>query len=247
MLVMRRDSSVRDWESLLAAARADGPPLRIGYKAPVAVAKLVFQGALEAEGIPWGYDASEGNRVVLVNFGSEKSPLPMLERGAIDGFVMNQPGVAVAVHKGLGRVVCELRDLPPSGRWVDHPCCCIAASQETIRQHGPALKAFLKVILLSTDWIHRDEEAAIRCASQWTKYDIAVERMSVPTVRYVAEPTETWLTGMRTWWRMAQEIDLFNGRYADATCEEFMADLCALDLSREAARELRSAGLLGAR
>ncbi len=245
MLVMQTDSPVGDWREFVAAAKADGPPLRIGYKAPVAVAKLIFERALAAEGIPYGYDAADpGVGVVLVNFGSEKSPIPLMESGAIDGFVINQPGVAVAVHKGLGKTVAELRDLPPAGKWINHPCCCVAATGEALAAHPEAIKAFLKVIMLSTQLIRDEPALAIDSASQWTKYDRAVEADSIPTIAYVAEPTDRWVAGMETWAEMVREVGLFTGKYADASPKEFVEDVCRLDLCRQAAVELREAGLL---
>jgi len=245
MLVMQKESPVTDWPSFVAAARATGRPLKIGYKAPVAVAKLVFERALVAEGIAYGYDASDTQtRVVLVNFGSEKSPIPLMETRAIDGFVMNQPGVAVAVDKGLGKVVAQLRDLPPKGKWVDHPCCCVSATEATLAEHPEAVKALLKVLILSSELINADQDLAIDCASRWTKYSKDVERASVPTIRYVNEPTASWLAGMKTWAEMTREIKLFKGRYAEATPDEFVSDMLSLDLCRQAADELRQKGLL---
>ena len=180
MLVMQKDSPVTDWASFVVAANAGGKPLRIGYKAPVAVAKLVFERALAEEGVPYGYDAADVTTgVLLVNFGSENSPIPLMESGAIDGFVMNQPGVAVSVRKGLGKVVAELRDLPPEGKWRDHPCCCVSATEDTLEKRPDAIKAFLKVIVLATQLIDDDPELAIQCASRWTKYDEETERAVV--------------------------------------------------------------------
>jgi len=245
MLVMREDSPVADWAGFVAAARSADKPLRIGYKAPVAVAKLVFEGALKAERIPYALDASDPDtRVVLVNFGSEKSPLPMMEIRAIDGFVMNQPGVAVAVDKGLGKVVAELRDLPPRGKWVNHPCCCVAATTDTLAKHAGPVKALLKVLLLSTQLIQQDQALAISCASRWTKYGLAVEKASIPTIGYVAEPTDTWMAGMATWAERVREVKLFTGKYADASPQQFVDDVCDLALCRAAAAELRAAGKL---
>jgi len=245
MLVLQKDSPVEDWSSFVSAARAAGRPLKIGYKAPVAVAKMIFERALKAEGIPYAYDpADRGARVILVNFGSEKSPLPLMESRAIDGFVMNQPGVAVGVHKGVGKVVAQLRDLPPAGKWVNHPCCCVCAPAEVLEAHAEKVRAFLKVILLSTQLINHDQELAIDCASRWTKYDRQVEQASIPTIAYVAEPTESWVAGMKTWAEMVQDVQLFKGRYADVPAEDFVADVCSLDLCRLAARDLRAKGLL---
>jgi len=245
MLVMQKDSPITDWPAFVKAAKEGEKPLRIGYKAPVAVAKLVFERALVAEGISYGYDRTEGDTgVILVNFGSEKSPIPLMESKAIDGFVMNQPGVAVAEHKGLGKMIAELRDLPPEGKWVNHPCCCVCATDDTIKAHPAALKGLLKVILLATQLINTEQDLAVDCASRWTKHEKAVEQASVPTNTYIAEPSESWVTAMKTWAEMVKDVKLFTGKYADVTPDAFADDALDLTLVREAARDLRKKGLL---
>ncbi len=245
MLVMKKDSPVEDWNSFVAAARSGSKPLKIGYKAPVAVAKLVFVGALKAENLPFSYDASDRKaRIILINMMSEKSPLPLLASGSIDGFVMNQPAVAVAVHKKLGKVVAELRDLPPKGKWVNHPCCCVSATTETLEKHPEIVKAFLKIIHLSTGVINRDQALAIDCASRWTKNPREVEADSIPTIHYITDPTDSWLGGMKTWVGLMQEVGAFKGRYSRISADEFVEDVCDLKLCRQAAEEIRGKGLL---
>jgi len=204
---------------------------------------MIFEVALHAEDVRSGPDASDGvTRVILINLGSEKSPLPMLESGSIDGFVMNQPAPAVAVHKGLGKVVADLRDLPPRGKWVDHPCCCVAAEEGVIRAHGESLRALLQVLMLGAELVRRDQALAVDCAARWTKMPVEVERTSIPTVGYVSEPTETWLAGMRVWAEMVQQIGFFKGAYANKPPDRIVADVCSLELCRSAAAELRAKG-----
>ncbi len=244
--VLRRQSPIADWPSFVAAARSGGKPLRIGYKEPMAVAKMIFACALEAEGIAFGSDDRPENGVMLVNLGSEKAPLPLLESGVLDGLVMNQPATAVTVHKGLAKVVAELRDLPPEGKWANHPCCCVAASESAIETHRGPIKALLKLILLSTQLINDDRALAVDCACRWTKNPRDVESRSVPTVTYLAEPTAGWKSGMETWLEMVKPMGFFTGRYADISPGDFVEDVCRLDLCREAMQELRERGLLRA-
>ena len=134
--------------------------------------------------------------------------------------------------------------LPPKGKWVDHPCCCIAATAETLTKHPGPVKALLKVILLSTQLIRQVQRLAIADAARWTKYSEAVERSSIPTIAYVAEPTDRWLAGMETWAEMVANVKLFQGKYAAMAPKEFVADVCDLALCRAAADELRKKGAL---
>ena len=243
-LVMRRGSGVTNWPSFVAAAKGDGRPLKIGYKEPMAVAKLILVCALEAEGVPYAYESRPDAGVELVNFGSEKSPLPLLESGALDGFVMNQPGTAMAVHKGLGQVAAELRDLPPEGRWMRHPCCCVAATEAALREQPEAVKALLKLLHLSTARIRANPAWAVDAAVRWTRNPPEVEAQSVPTSDYGSEADDAWLRGLRTWHETVQAVSFLDGRYAGLSADEFVRAVTALELGRAAADELRADGRL---
>jgi len=245
MLVMRKGSSLTNWAGFVAAAKGPGKPIQIGYKAALAVAKVVFEGALKAEGISYGYDATKGEvRVILVNFASEASPVPLLESGALDGFVMNQPAAAWAAHEGAGRVVADLSELPPEGQWRSQPCCGVVARENMVAARPQAIEAFLQVLLLSAQLIRDDPALAIGCASRWTKNELAVEQASVPTVQYVAEPTAEWLAGFGRWAQMMHDLKFFTGRFAPLSVEEVMRQLSDFELCQRAAAELRAAGFL---
>jgi NitT/TauT family transport system substrate-binding protein len=219
--------------------------VKIGYKAPVAVAKLVFVGALEAANIPYSLDEGElEHGVVLVNMMSEQSPLPLLASGSIDGFVMNQPAVAVAVHAGQAKVIADLRDLPPDGRWVDHPCCCVATTATVIEERPDVIEALVRLIVLSTQLIHEDPQLAIDVASRWTKNDRQVEAASIPTIHYLAEPTDRWRAGMVNWAELMQDVGAFEDRYAEMSPEQVVDDLLALQFAERVIAELRAEGVL---
>ncbi|MFW5857778.1 MAG: ABC transporter substrate-binding protein, partial [Planctomycetota bacterium] len=97
MLMVRPDLPVDSWESFLADVRDADAPVRIGYKAPRAVAYLIFMAALDASGITYGPKAvrEDGTRaqVVLVNLNKGANMVPSLEGKVVDGIVMNQPVV----------------------------------------------------------------------------------------------------------------------------------------------------------
>ena len=240
MLVLKTADPAKTWTEFIATRRAADKPITIGYKAPMAVAMLVFQRALDHEKIVWGDKSKPGVKVVLLNMKGGKNAIPLISSGAIDGFVMNQPIVALAESKGLGKTVAHLNTLPPAGKWNNHPCCCACAPQNTLTDHPQAVKAFLKIIQLGTRLIATDPKTAIQHASTWTKKPLAVETASVPTITYNAMPNPVWWTGMNTWATMMVDVKLYTGRYATMSSAEILKDLCQFDLCEQAAKELNS-------
>lgn len=242
MLVVRPDAPAEDWEGFVAWVKASPRPVRVGYKAPVAVAKLIFVRALREASIPFrsqeeeAGDGPAGGSVELVNLQGGGNMVPSLVSGAVDAFVMNQPQVSLAKVRKAGRVVAELADLPPEGLWKDHPCCCIAATEETIRGRRPALEALMTLTLAATAYIRSDPGRAAEKAAAWTKLPVEVERDSVPSIVYLAEFTPSWKKGMHTWADIMNEIGKFQGELKGRKGDAFLDLLCDTSLMDDAAR-----------
>jgi len=245
MLVVRPDLPVTDWDSFVTYAKQSESPVRIGYKGPLAVAKLIFVRALDEVGLTHeAEDATVNVMVKLVNLQGGKNMVPSLAAGMVDGIVMNQPTVSVAAAKGVGQVIANLADLPPAGMWKDHPCCCVAAKTDTIAQHRDAIVALLKLMHLSTAFINADKLRAAGAAARWTKVPVEVEKDSIPSVTYVSEFSESWKCGMTTWGQIMHDIGKFSGDLQGKQGQEFLNLTCDFTLSQEAERDLRARGLL---
>jgi len=156
MFVVRPDFEAQTWGEFVALAKAAEKPLRIGYKSPVACAKVIFEEALrhdkspvacakvifeEAlrhEGITFGGDPSRADiQVHMVNVKGGGKLNVALSGGLIDGYAGNNPFPAIAVEKKMGRIICDLEDLPP-GTFRNHPCCCIAANERALAAKTPS-------------------------------------------------------------------------------------------------------------
>lgn len=232
MLLMRPETGVTDWAGFVQYVKASETPVKIGYKAPVAVAKLVIEGALDAEGIPHGETGVAGG-VEMVNLRGGGKIVPSLEKGMVDGAVINEPFGSIAVFKGVGTIVSLLATLPPDGRWENHPCCCVSATEAVISAERPALKALLKLIHHTTLFIEENPADASRLAAAWTKNEPEVEAMSVPHITYLNEPGAAYRAGMGTWFGLMVEAGEFEGRLLDQSIEASFALVHDLTLYEE--------------
>ncbi len=213
MLMVRPEFPARTWDEFLEAVRKRREPVRIGYKAPRAVAYLILMRALAASGISYGPKAVNAGgkpvQVVLMNLQKGSNMVPSLQGKVVNGIVMNQPTVAIAEVKGVGRVIADLRDLPPKGKWRDHPCCCVVATEKALKEKRAAVEAIVKAVVAGGEFIHRHRDKAIQIASSWTKASRQVEARSVPTVTYVPVPNQDWQKGMLTWFEMMNDLNQF--------------------------------------
>jgi NitT/TauT family transport system substrate-binding protein len=235
MLVVRPDFPARDFDGFVKAVRASDGPVRIGYKGPVAVALLVFKGACDAIGLPYGEEAKAG-AIQLVNLREEEQTVPSLEKGLVDGVVINEPFGSMAVVKNVGRVVAPLADLPPEGRWKAHPCCVICASERAVAEHRAALVALLRMTGVATEWIRSDRGKAAELASAWTGADLAVERLSVPGIEYLHEANDVYRRGFAIWFDIMRGLGQFKGRLKDLDAGAAFAACHDLTLLEEASK-----------
>ncbi len=229
MFVVRPDFKAENWEEFVAVAKATEKPLRIGYKNPMAVAKIIFEEALKHEGITFGGDLSQTDlQVHMVNVNGGSKLNVSLGSGLIDGYAGNNPFPAIAVEKSIGRIVCDLEELPP-GKFRNHPCCCIAAGTRALKNKSEAIVDLLVLFLQANETINSDLKSAVVSAVRWIGTSDSVERMSIPTSGYSMEPSEQWYQTMGKWMAAMNGLDIFRDKLQGLKPDE--VSLAAYDLS----------------
>jgi len=212
MFAVRSDFPAKTWKEFVTIAKATDKPLRIGYKNPVAVAKLVFEEALKHEGITFGGDPSQTDlQVQMINVKGGSKLNVSLGSGLIDGYAGNNPFPAIAVETGIGRIVCDLEELPP-GTFRDHPCCCIAANAKAIGGKSEAIVDLLVLLIQGTETINSDSDMAVAAAVRWLGTSESVERMSIPTSGYSMDPSERWHQTMGKWIEAMNGLGIFKNK-----------------------------------
>ncbi len=233
-LVVRPGFPAKDWKEFVRAVKKSEKPVRIGYKAPMAVAKLIFERACDAEGIPRA-PSGEGKPggVELVNLQGAANTIPTLRSGAVDGVVINEPVASNAVFRKAARVVCPLSQLPPRGEWVSHPCCSICALEKTLTGKRALVRDFLRLITAATRWMNAHKEEAARVAHRWTRVPLEVEEMSVPGITYVCEAGPAYRKGLYKWFAIMGKLGKFQGRLKGLSPERAFRATHDLSLLRE--------------
>jgi len=238
MFVVRPDFEAKSWEEFVTMARASEKPLRIGYKNPVAVAKLVFEEALNYEGITFGGDLSQTDlQVHMVNVNGGSKLNVSLGSGLIDGYAGNNPFPAIAVEQGIGRIICDLEELPP-GTFRNHPCCCIAANTNILQEKSKAIVNLLVLFLQANETINSDPDKTVASAVRWIGTSESVEKMSIPTSGYSMEPSALWHRTMGKWMEAMNGLGIFRGKLQGLEPEEIPEVAYDLSLLETARKEL---------
>ena len=160
----------------------------------------------------------------------------------IDGYAGNNPFPAIAVEKKIGRIVCDLEDLPP-GTFRNHPCCCIAARTDAIENKADAIVDLLVLFMQANEAINNDLDKAVASATKWIGTSETVEKMSIPTSGYSLEASEEWYRTMAKWIEVMQGMNQFRGQLKGKTVEEVAAltyDFTLLEKAKQKLEERRS-------
>ena len=236
--LLRPGVPANSWAEFVALAKRSEQPLRIGYKAPMAVAYMILTKALKEEGVSFGQEPvdKEGRavKVLTVNLQEDQNMLPAMEAGTVDGVVANEPYPSLLESRGLGRRVADLSTLPPPGKWEGHPCCVVATTQKALAEKRAAVTSLLKAILAGTDLMARDPEAAFKAEERWTKTPPEVARRSVPQVNYLGRPDARWQEAVKTWLELMASMNRFDKTFKGLPPEQVRAALLDLGPVTEA-------------
>jgi NitT/TauT family transport system substrate-binding protein len=238
MLVLTPDTPVSSWEEFVAWARKKETPIRIGFKNPVAVAKLIFERALEEVGLTYTSDESDrSSDILMVHMKGEENLVPGIQNKIIDGYVSNNPWCAIAEAKGAGKCVADLDELPP-GIWKNHPCCCIAATDEAMATKQDLIKELLKLIILATQYVNEDPEMHAAQTSEWIGTSVEVESKSLATSGFTTNPNQEWIQAMQIWIDEMNRLGQLDGKLKDKKGNEATDILYDFGALNQAAKEL---------
>lgn len=174
-------------------------------------------------------------------------PMPMLlATGKIDGYMAWQPFIAVAEEAKIGKLVSYSQDLPPKGKWKDHPCCCIFVRDDLVERNPQLIADFCALMTVADEYVREHPDEAAEVAADWLvgggsmKYgeiivsSVEVEKKSIPTIKFVTEPSDEWVKGNDLFLDVQRDLGYITERLKATGIEESHALLFNFTPYREA-------------
>lgn len=218
-LIAPKNSLLSDWDDFMRKVRESEEPVKVGFHSPTSAPKIVLEGALRQAGVNVTLDPSDTSaQVLLVDLKETSNLLASLSSGQVEAVVGPSPFPEVALSRGLGKVVINLRDLPPTGQWSDFPCCVGVASKEAMKTHPKVVAAFVELIMRSNAWSNAHREEAGEIAAQWIGMPAEAGRMS--TLVFLNEFSPSWLRGAGSYLDILNNMNKFNGLLNGKTLEQ---------------------------
>lgn len=218
-LVVPKDSPLTDWTSFLAHIKRAKQPVKIGYHSPTSAPKIVLEGALKQSGIKVTEDPNDqAAQVLLADLKETTNMIPALTSKQVEAIVGPSPFPEVAVSRGVGKVIVELRDLPPAGYWHDFPCCVTAATDEIIAGHPVVVQKFVELIARTNAWCNRNRLEAATLAAEWI--GLPPEAAKASSLNYLPKFTKSWMRGANEYMTILNRMGNFTGRLKGKTLDE---------------------------
>jgi len=218
-LVAPAGSTLNNWEAFVDAAKAARQPLKIGYHSPTSAPKIVFEGALREAGLevtenPNDYKA----KVLMVDLKETGNMLPALAAKQVEAIVGPSPFPEVAITRGVGQVVADLRDLPPVGKWHDYPCCVIAARDEISAAHPEVVGKFVELMIKVNAWCNQNRVEAGILAANWIGIPEQAGRAS--QLVFLTGFSQSWMTNTGNYLKILDQMNKFNGQLKGKSLEQ---------------------------
>lgn len=218
-LVAPKDSPLTDWNSLMANVKTARKPVKIGYHSPTSAPKIVLEGALKQAGLRVTEDPNDQSaQVLLADLKETTNMIPALASKQVDAIVGPSPFPEVAVSRGIGKIVVNLRDLPPVGHWHDFPCCVTAARDEIIAKYPGVVEQFVALISKTNVWCNKNRIEAGTLTADWI--GLPVDAAKASTLVYLPKFSKSWMRNADKLMAILNGMGNFKGSLKGKTIDE---------------------------
>lgn len=220
-MVGRVDSPVTDWNSLMTFIKEAKAPVKLGYHSPTSAPKILVEVALFEAGLRLTGDANMTKKeadVLLVDLKAVANFNTALTSGQVDFWVAPAPTPQVAILKKQGKMILDLKTLPPAGKWENFPCCVTAARIDVVERHPDILRAYMELLTKSNEWCNTHKAEADELSAVWFGVPAEATRMSEMT--FSTNPSREWFRNASLYPEMLNKMGQFKNRLKGKTLED---------------------------
>ncbi|OUO93201.1 ABC transporter substrate-binding protein [Cloacibacillus sp. An23] len=211
-MVARNDIDVKGWDGFEKYVKESKRPVTVGYHSPTSAPKIVFEAAMAQSNLRVTGDANatkEQADIVMMDLKGIPNVIPAMVAKQVEFAVIPAPTPEVVEAKGQGHIVLQLKELPPAGEWADFPCCCIAASDKAIAEEPEALRSFVKLMTVSSEWCLANKEEAAKATGDWL--GVEPEVISKAVMGLSTTVTPTWMKNASLYPDILNELGQLTG------------------------------------
>jgi NitT/TauT family transport system substrate-binding protein len=215
--------------------REQNQPVRVGYHSPANAPVIIFEETVRSLGLsvtedPVDFDAD----ILLINLRGTANLIPALLSGEVDAWVGPSPFPELAVLQGDGRLIIDLKDLPPGGRWTEFPCCVFSASNEALANYRDIIVQFYKLLTIASDFANTDRESAGQIVSDWMGVDVEAAKNTMTI--FTTDISQNWLDHSELIVQVLQDNGTLEGAFRDLRFYYVKPEAFDLSIAEQALR-----------
>ncbi len=231
-LVMPKDSDVNNFDDFIEFVKNKDESVKIGYHSPANAPVILFESAIKEMGLKITEDPTDtSSDILLINLKGTANLIPALNSGEVDAWVGPSPFPELAEVEEAGKIILDMRDLPPSGKWHDFPCCVFSATDKAIAENPVEIEKFFELLTIASNFANDEKEESAKIIADWM--GVSEEAAKRTTTKYSTEPNESWFNNVNVTYESLKNSDKFNGELKDKTLEEVKDKVFNMDFANK--------------
>ena len=223
-------TEVNDWDSFLAYAKAQETPVKVGYHSPANAPVILFEEALTVNEVTWTEDPEDTSAdILMINLKGTENLFPALQSGEVDAWVGPSPWPEQAIIENQGKLIIDLTELPPSGRWTSFPCCVFSAAQTALDSNRAEIEVFYELLTAAAEYANTEKEAAGTIVADWMGVNVEAAQNTMTV--FTTEVNDNWLSHCELVYNCMMDQGQITGEYAGKTLEEISDDVYDLTIA----------------
>ena len=225
-----------NFDEFIAYVKKQEQPVKIGYHSPANAPVILFEESCRALGLKVTEDPTDLKAdILLINLKGTANLMPALASGEVEAWVGPSPFPEMALLQKAGKLIIDLKDLPPSGRWTDFPCCVFSASDEALQKNRAAIEQFYKLLTVSSEFANNNKAAAGQIVSDWMGVNLKAAQNTMTV--YTTDANKLWLDHCALTYSVLQKNGSFKGALKDKSMDQAMNQIFDLSVYENAKKK----------
>ena len=231
-LVMGKDVSMNNFDDFVGYVEEKKEPIKIGYHSPANSPVILFEKAIKDFGLivtenPEDVDAD----ILLINLKGTANLIPALLSNEVDGWIGPSPFPELATIEETGKIVFDLRDLPPNGEWHDFPCCVFSANSDAIEKYPNEIEKFYELLTIASNFANNNKDETGKIVSEWM--GVSEEAAKNAITKFTTDVNDTWLKNVNVTFDSLKDSDKFSGPMKDKKFDDIMDEVFNLTFANK--------------
>ena len=227
-LVVDKDSTIGNWDDFSEFAKTSKEPVKVGFHSPTSAPLILFEAALTGAGISYTKNPEDLKAdIMLVDLKGTSNLIPAMTSKQVEAWVGPSPYPELASTENVGKIVLDMKHLPPEGKWHDFPCCVLGSSEKVLETYPKEVEKFVDLLTVAANYANDNPDQAAAITAEFTGVSLEAAKMS--TIKYTTNPSKTWMSNMGITYDTLKNTNNLSGKLKNKNFEDSKAEL--FDLS----------------